>query len=900
MHGRDAEIRHVSGVVARGGVLVVRGEAGTGKSMLLDHAAAVSGGAWLLRGAGGQVTLPFAALHQVPAPVLGFVDRLPDTQAASLRSAVGLGSGAADPLRVALGAVGVPAEAAAERPVVCLVDDAHRLDRASAEVLSFVAARLPDRVALVIATRDAGGFTGLPESVSDGLVSGGLVLSGLVLSGLDPAAAAALLDARHPGLAGHVRERVVRETGGNPAALLAVPVALTGGQRRGDEPLPGVLPLPASVRQAHLPASTDDVLLLVAAEEEGDLDAVLRAAGADHSGALSRLEAAENAGVLVVGMTADGPRVRFRHPPQRLAVYHDAPFTRRAAAHRALAAVLTDPYRRARHLTAAGAGPDDVVAADLARVAVGAAPGIASRTLEQAAWLTGSPVERAGRLRAAGEAAHAASRHDRARSLADQAERTHPDPVVRAESRLLRAEVEFDAGSMRAAAPELLVESVTPIAADHPGLAATMLVQAVKAGWFGNDVAGLRRAVEGLERLDLPPDSGMASLVRTVSGLSRLVHGEVDDAVAYLRAGSRPRHPSAADHASTSVHATTALMLGDDRLAVETARALVAGCRTDELRGRLPATLALLATQQMTAGEYRGARATATEGLALAVELGQVNHESLLLAVLAWLDAVAGRVESCLELSARALRLAEANGVVVSTAVARWALGLLWLGDGQPDRALEQFTPLGSHPIVRLKQTADLVEAAWRAGRVEVAEPDLARFEVWAEGTGLITARALAARSRALVTGDEEAFLAALRLHDRADPTYPRLFDRARTGLLYGEWLRRARRRADARVRLRAAEEGFAQVGATGWAERARHELRATGAGGATAADLVGLTPQELRVVRLAGTGLANREIGARLFLSPRTVSYHLYKAFPKLGVRSRGELARLLAGEPG
>ncbi|MQA86023.1 MAG: AAA family ATPase [Streptosporangiales bacterium] len=916
LFGRDDERRLVERMIAEAraghsGVLVLRGEVGVGKSALLEYAGASAEGMRVLRSHGvqGDAELPFAALHQLLRPLSGRLEGLPDPQAGALRGAFGLApTGSVDRLLVALGVLTVLSEAADERPVLCLVDDAQWLDQPTADTLRFVAHRLvAERILLLFAVREgaADPFPGLPE---------------LRLRGLGEQAATALLAERYPELSVEIRERIVAETGGNPLALSDLPGALTEEQRAGQAPLLGPLPLPDHLQRTYLeqvrglPETTGTALLAAAAEDHGELSLVLRAAAELGVGA-DAFDAAEAVGLVGIDDAPGGGRVVFRHPLMRAAVYRSAPFTRRLAVHRALARALdpeTDADRRAWHLAAATTGPDESVAAELERSSQRArhrgGPAAAATALERAAWLSVSTTDRALRLIAAAEAANAAGHPGRAETLAGQAEKIETDSAMQARIRLLRATIAFESGSP-ATTHGLLLGGAAPISADHPELAASMLVDAIKNGWFSNDLARAGEAAAALEAIRLPEDSRLRPLVRTVLGLV-VIFGrdgsDRDHAVTQMRQGVDARTLLSTDShpLGTILTSLAATVLGDDADAIEVAESAVAVCRTSGQIGWLPLALQILASVEIMTGQHRFARANASEGLALAGTLGQDNRVCHFRCVLAWLDAVAGNEESCRELAARGLRHAETQRIAPSAALAYWALGLLDLGLGRPEQALEHLLPrspeTGGHPLVRIMQTPDLVEAATRVGAGDEVRPYLVRFEAWAVDVDRPWPKAAVARCRALLAADENAeeqFLAALRLHDDVDGSgHPRPYDRARTELLYGEWLRRVRRRADARMPLHSAAEVFEQLGAVPWARRANAELRATGRSlrTATPSTVATLTPQELQVVRLASTGASNREIAAQLFLSPRTVGYHLYKAFPKLGISSRAELAHL------
>ncbi|MFG1978334.1 ATP-binding protein [Nonomuraea fuscirosea] len=941
LYGREGELRRIRSFLdairaGRSEVLLLTGGPGAGKTALLDQAVSQAEGdatgLRLLRANGveSEADLPFAALHQLLRPLLPGMSALPAPQAAALSRAFGLGADAAadagGDLAASLGVLTLLSEAAGEGPVLCVVDDAHWLDAPSVGALGFVARRpAAEAIGLLLAARDghAARFSGLPE---------------LPVPGLDRRAATALLAERHPRLAAHVRERIATETGGIPLALHDLPGALSDSQCAGRTPPLGPLPLPERLRRLYagrvraLPAGTGLLLLAAAAEDRGDLDAVLRAAG-DLGARAADLDAAEQAGVITIEEAPDGRCVRFRHPLVRSAVYHDAPFSRRLAVHQALAAAL-DPERAAWHRAAAATGPDTAVARDLERGAGEAlrrgAPGSASIALERAAWLTASAPDRADLLVSAAEAAGRAGDLDRADALADRAARAGADVAGQARLGLLRAEAAFDRGSP-AEVHRLLLDRSAPITDTHPELAVTMLLDAVKNGWFLNDPARTLAAAKALAAVPLPHASELTPLVHTVLDLIQVI----DDAdvaagdTAGSRAGSAlPRGPTAQLGGTTSgtksagpqrdtslgdtplgaILAAAAAMTGDDMAVSDVASEAVRACRAAGRIGWLPLALQLLASAELLSGRFPLARATATEGLELAAELGQGNRICHFQGVLAWLDAIAGEEESCRDLATRCLRHAEAQRIPPSAAIASWALGLLDLPLGHAEQALAHLLPhteaTGGHPLIALMRTPDLVEAAVRARRPELSEPHLARYAEWSARAGRDWALAALHRCQALLAErDDDAerhFRTALELHARAEFTdRPRVFDQARTRLVYGEWLRRTRRRAEARKPLRAAYDAFDRIGATVWARRAEAELRATGhsanpASPATA-ELATLTAQELQVVRMATTGASNREIATQLFLSPRTVAYHLYKAFPKLGVSSRVELTALL-----
>ena len=917
LFGRSRELQRIDRLVADlvdgvPGHLVIRGEVGSGKSVLLDHAAGCGGDdVQVLRGYGVQseAELPFAGLYQLLRPLLDRVDDLPEPQALALRGAFGvIPSGEVDRMLVGLGALTLLSEAVEERPLLCLIDDAQWLDEPSADTLRFVAGRLvAERIGLLFAVRDQETvwFPAAPE---------------VRLAGLDSAAATALLAQRHPDLTGDVIRRVIEETSANPLALTEIPGALSPAQRAGIEPLAGPLPLPERLQaiyqgQLHkLPESTRAILLLSAAEESCNLAVVLRAArrcGLDPAS----LQPAEAAGLVRTEDAVSGRRIVFRHPLLRAAVYNAARVSERIDAHRRLAGVLDpelEPDRRAWHLAATVTGPDERIAAELDRCAQRAlqrgGPGTASTAFEKAAWLTESTSERASRLSAAAQAANLAGQPGRAERLVVQSDRLSTDPLLRARNRRVSASISFDSGSSLTT-HTLLLTDIGEIAAADPELAALLLVDAVRNAWFANDRGWSREAIRELHTLHLPAGSPTRSAVRVVLELSDrlevLTGGEPLGLPASYDAAAESRSP-----AELVLQAAADLSLADDDEALVAAETAVRVCRTTGQLGLLVLSLQILATVELLTGRYRYARANATEGLELSTVLGQQNRTCHFEALLAWLEAVTGDAERCRHLATQALGHAEVHRVAPVVAIGRWALCLCDLGRGRPEEALElpifQETRTAEHPLISVRQTPDLIEAAARTDRREDVLDRLARLSAWATDSGRPAARAVELRCRALLADDDtttgKLYQQALEMHDAATRGgQPRPFDRARTQLLYGEWLRRQRRPAEARIPLRAAANTFDQLGAMPWSDRAASELRAAGVTGRAlqAPPLDSLTPQEVQVVRLARQGANNREIGAQLFLSPRTVAYHLQKVYRKLSIRSRIELTHLPLDTP-
>ncbi|MFD0690168.1 AAA family ATPase [Actinomadura fibrosa] len=903
LRGREKQRARIGALVeaareGRGGVLVVRGEAGIGKTALLDDAArtADAEGVRVLRatGAEAEAQLPFAALQMLLRPVLPRLDGLPEVQASALRAALGLARpDGADRFLVGLAVLTLLSDLAADRPVLCLADDAHWLDPSSAGALLFAARRLgAERVAMVLAARDGFAAPGLPE---------------LPLDGLDRDAAAALLADSAPDLAGGVRDRVIEEAAGNPLALLELPRGLDRAERTGQAPPPPALPATGRVlaafgdRAERLPERARLALTVAAAEGTGDLGTVLAAARLLGATA-DDLAACERAGLL---RTA-GARIAFRHPLVRAAAYQRAPLTARLAVHTALAD-STDGDRRALHRAAASPAPDEDVAAELERAADGSrgrgGPATASSLYEHAARLSPAPDDRTRRLIRAAQSAIAGGRTGRAAELAGRAAGRDLAPGPRAELTMVRATAEFERCAPAGTARDL-ADAAAAVAPADPGLAVTLLVMAAGNAWSAGEDGEVRRAAAlaagigpaAVGACTTRASGETASATAALVGLGRIAARDAASGVPLLRdtlEAARADPPGSL--IARLLVLSLALLLGEDEAAAELAAADVAHARRSGLAGALPAALQVLAETQVAAGLHRDAAATVAEALGLARETGQRHREGRLAAVTARIAAVGGDEERCAAGAAAAGR-----SVAEAAAAGAAALGLLHLGLGRHETALrvleEAVTGPARHTAAAVFALPDLVEAAVRAGVPARAEAARERFAAWAAAIDRPWASAVALRCRALLSPADETFAAAVDLHGRGG----RPFERARTELLYGEWLRRARRRSDARVPLRSALAAFERLGAAPWAARVRAELRATGETAPAPppdGDPLGrLTPQELQIVRLAAAGASNRDIAARLFLSHRTVEYHLYKAYPKLGVASRAELARFAA----
>jgi len=899
----------------RSGVLVVRGDPGVGKTALLDYAAAVAGAAahghgappgatgagvatpgvgsfQVIRGAGVQseADLSFAGLHVLLGSALNRRFALPRPQRNALDVAFGLRrAGPGERFLVGLAVLSLLAELAKDGPLLCLMDGAHWLDRSSAEALLFAARRLDsERIAIIFAARDHDApfpAPGLPV---------------LRLGGLDAASAAELVNEHGAGLSPDVRCRVLAEARGNPLGLLELcaayhdhpPAAGPGGA---DPALTDRLRQAFEGQVRRLPDNTQTLLLVAAAEGSGDLGAALDAARL--LGVVTAdIGPAEQAGLIRIA----GGTVTFRDPLVRAAAYQAAVVSRRLAVHRALADVLRNPAdadRRAWHLAAAATRPDDEVAAELERTAAEAGVrngyAAAAAAYDRAVQLTTDPAVQAGRLTLAAAAAAEIGEFERASDLAARAAARATHPIVQARLASVRALADFAQGRV-AAAYRLLADVAARIADSDPSAAARMLMHAMLIAWLLGDRGLIDETAGRLRVLCGTVAESLAPLVQlTLRAAAQAAERQGDDLPRLAELAAKARSSRADHRGDLAVIAIVSLATGLNADARDLLAELAADARAQGRIGWLPTVLTCLAQAQLFDGRHRDAQASATEALRLARDTGQPQWVSELSGIMAYLAAVEGDQERCRRLVDAALAEPATDLTSAARPWGHWALGLLDLGRGRADGALAQLEAIAWGPVryhaSALRSVPDLVEAAVRLGQRDRVHAPLARFCAWAQRAGERSTDALAERCRALDGADADAerhYLAALRLHDES-------FEQARTQLLYGAWLRRARRKAEARTQLRAAADYLDRTGAAPWAAGARAELIATGVTTPQPgrAGLPRLTPQELQVARLAAQGLSNRDIAAQLFLSPRTVGYHLYKAYPKLGVTSRREL---------
>lgn len=909
--GREAETARIANLLAeaqigRSRALVVQGEAGIGKSSLLRYAVAQAGAMIVLRARGveSESELAFAALGDLFRPVLDHLIQLPEPQAAALAGALGLTPPVpGDRFTICAGTLNLLAAVAEVAPVLAVVDDAQWLDSSSTEALLFAARRLESEgVALLLAVREgeAGAFS----------TSG---LDHLVLTGLRHEHARELLSSRlQHEPAPEVAERLVRGTHGNPLALVEIPALLTEGQLAGSEPMEEPLPATPAVERAFLrqiEALDQDArgaLLVAAASESDRLDVIERALavlGLDPEA----LEPAEKTGLISV----EGDVLEFRHPLLRAAVYHSATGGARRQAHDALAKTAAGERtdQRAWHLAAAAAELDEDVASALEQAALEARErgghAEAALTLERASQLTADEGEQARLLFEAADDTRIAGRAGRALELLERALVTTREPRARAGIQHLRGAVEMWSGAPRDA-HELLVEEASRVGELNPGKAARMLTDASWACLMAGDI---RTGLETAERAQSPAEKASSATqihAAGVLGVALLLAGRTGEAFPLLER-FQPLLEST-DFGRVRQLVTPAQVLTwieEYDLARRLFTQMIDAARRQSALGYLPYPLAGLSELDFRTGNWAAASAGAAEAIRIAEETGQHVSHAFSLVCLARVEAGQGREEDCRAHVIRAGEIAPVEiGAIVAYAMS--TLGFLELGLGRSEDAAARLDTLARQVRKRgLEEPAvvqwapDLIEAHIRSGSTEDAARELDVFGGQADETQRNWALAAKARCRGLLASDEEfeeSFVQAIELHART----PTPFEHARTELCFGERLRRSRRRTDARKALRSALDAFERLGADPWAERARIELAASGETARRRMPSASnqLTPQELQVALVVGQGATNREAGAALFLSPKTIDAHLGRIYRKLNVRSRTDLGQVLAGE--
>ena len=879
-----------------GQALVVRGEPGVGKTVLLDYLAgrATRSGCRVVRAAGVQseLELAFAGLHQLCAPMLEHAESLPEPQREALRTAFGLSAGPVpDRFLVGLAVLGLLSETAGERPLICVIDDMQWLDHASAQALGFAARRLAaDPVGLVFAARAPGqDAAGLPELAVEGLAErDARELLESVLTGP--------LDAR-------VRDRVIADTHGNPLALLELPRGLTPAQLTGGFGPSGAVPLDGRIEEsfgrqlATLPAQTRRLVQLAAADPTGDPVLVWRAAGwlAIGAGAAGPAEEA--------GLAEFGARVRFRHPLVRSAAYRSASAQTRQELHGALAEVTdpaADPDRRAWHRAQAAPGPDEEVAAELEQSAGRAQRrgGLAAAAafLERSAGLTLDPARRAQRALAAAQAKYRAGALDAARFLLAMAQAGPLDELQRARGDLLRAQIAF-ASSHGRDAPPLMLSAAKQLEALDVGLARETYLEALTAALFVGRLSPAVGDVARAARMAPAPLAPARASDLLLDGLALLVaEGYAAGTPALRRAllAFRGQDISAEEGLSWLWLAGRAAMaVWDDETWHILASRHVKLARDVGALSELPLAVRSRILLHAHAGELEEGAALIAEAEAVADATGSQLGPYGALGVAAF----RGREAEATELIQAAMddvtSRGEGRGVT-----SQYAAAVLYNGLGYYDKALAAAELMCEYDDIGVLgwSLTELVEAAVRSGQPARASDALQRLSAMTRASGTDWAVGTEARSRALLSEGQTAENCYREAIERLGRTRMRPAV-ARAHLLYGEWLRREDRRRDARAELRTAHGLFTTMGIEAFAERARRELLATGdtVRKPTVETVSELTAQEAHIARLAVEGRTNAEIGAQLFLSTRTVEWHLGKVYTKLAIGSRRELRRAL-----
>ncbi|NIK61313.1 helix-turn-helix transcriptional regulator [Kribbella shirazensis] len=882
----------------RSAALVLRGEAGIGKSALLDYLVEQSTGCRVVRTAGVQseMELSYAGLHQLCGPLLDQLGELPAPQRDALATAFGLEDGET-PSRflVSLAVLSLLADAAADQPLVCVVDDAQWLDHASAQTLAFIARRLQaESILFVFGLRDPspGGeiLGGLPELRIDGLTEGyaRALLSSVVIGRLDD----------------RVRDRIVAETRGNPLALLELPRGLTAAELAGGFARPDARPLSGQIEQGFvdrirtLPAGTQRLLCAAAAEPTGDVTLLLRAA--------ERLDVASDTTLTtdVSGLLTFDSRVRFRHPLARSAAYRVADLETRRAVHRALAEATDeqlDPDRRVWHLARAASATDEAVAAELERSAdrARARGGVAAAAafLGGAVELTPDPTRRGSRALAAAQAKYQAGAFDAALELAATAELSPLDELDSALLSLLRGQILDTTRSSSSGVPLLLDAAGRLEALDVARARATYrdaLHAAINAqGFAGPDVLAISRAVlsgprpgrRSREQLLL---DGVATMITqgyaagaptVLRGLRGFEEGElsVQDGLGWLPLASR-----------------MAGELWDSRRWSSITGDLVDVARDTGALAALLLALLLRIPNRVAAGDIAAAESVAAEMAAV----GEATGAGFLVPYAAvFIEPWKGNEAATHRAIVLLTEHLSTRGQTKTYGDTQWAAAVLFNGLGRFDEAQAAARRASENPDelgLASRALVELVEASARLRQPEEADDAVRRLSAMAAAADTDYAHGIALRCQALVSDDAgEYYQESIR---RLGATEMQL-DLARTRLCYGEWLRRAGRRTDARTQLAEAHEALSSFGAAGFAERARRELLATGTAvrPRAVATYQALTAQEAQIARLAGDGLTNPEIGARLFISRHTVDWHLRKVYAKLGITSRRELRAVL-----
>lgn len=901
--GRARQQRRITDLIdaarrGRSGVLTIRGEAGIGKTALLLDAAAQCADFRILHisGAESEMELAYAAVQQLCAPLIDLFGSLPEPQERALRVAVGIGTGdPPDRLLVGLAVLTLLGEAGRVRPTLCVVDDAQWVDAASLQALAIVARRIHvDSVAMLFAARDRGAdreLSGLPE---------------LFVNGLDDDDAAALLAASVPGrISDRMREMIILEAAGNPLALQELHDALTPEALAGGDGVVGLMSRADRIEHTYgvrfraLPEDTRTLLLLAAADQAGRPDWFWTAAADLGVGGEAVFEAEE-----AELITFNDKRIHFRHPLMRAAVYRSAAVHERQRVHAALAGAVDDPAAedcRTWHLAHAASLPDEHVAGELERSAqrAYARGGVAASAsfLAHAARLTPDRARRAERALAAAQANLDAGAPSGAARLLSVAERATDSDVLKARTELVRAKISF-ASNRRGDAAPLLLAAAKRLEPFDPRVARETYLEAVTAAVLAGRLAHGQNhsalAVAEAARQAPPAASPPRAVDLLLDGLVvRLAEGLV--AAAPLLKGAlaqyvREENEGTADPRWHDITHRVCLDLLDQ----ETYNFLVVR-QVERLRSAGALTVLGLALQThaavcIGAGNFDQAATLLNESDGIIAATGNPLPNSVRTYLLAW----RGEEQHCRELMQTTIEHARSRGEGFDITGVHYAAATLHNGLGQYEEALAAGVSGTRHDDLGMRGVllVELIEAAVRCGEMSVARDALVRLKEQTDVSGTPTALGMAARSTALVSDGpaaEDGYREAL-LHLERSPRFVLL---PRTHLIYGEWLRRAKRKGDARVQLRLAYDMFTQMGAEGFAQRARRELRATGEVLLSRSKSTGtrLTAQEGQIASLARHGYTNAEIAGQLFISPRTVEWHLGRIFAKLGVTSRREL---------
>ena len=887
-------------VAAHGRALVIRGEPGIGKSRLLAEASrgARDRGLSVLTTTGveSEAHLPFAGLHQLLRPVRARVAELPAAQRAVLDAAFGLTDDAApEYYRIAMAALDLLSDIAADAPVLLVIEDAQWLDGPTSEVLAFIARRIEsDPIIALVGVRD-----GYPSPLAAAR------LPEHRLTGLDDATSGDLLDAVAPSLPLATRTRILREAAGNPLALLELPAA--AGALGDGQWVSGGLPLTERLEQAFaarvsdLPEATRLVLLVAALNDGDSVEEILRAAGAV-AGTDLELEVAAPATEVGI-LDPDAKWLRFRHPLIRSAIAQSAGVGARRRVHEALASVLGDRDRRAWHRAALLSGEHEDVALELEAAGTRAqhrgALAVAVTAMRRAAEL-GDPASRSRRLLGAAALAVELGRPDAVEPLLAEVNQLALGALDRArvtwveEIAVTRPIGHAERiGSLVAAAEHAGAEGDRELQVDLLWLVAS------RAWWVDPGAAARALLIDAAHRLgDVDADDPRVFAIHAYADPL----GHAAGVLARLRreAGKEHLDSNAARFFGPAALVVGAFDLGNDFLA-----AAVDGLRTEGRLGHLPRLLTLYSSMAARLGDWELAISAAEEARRLAEEFAEPQWQAAADTVISLVAAMRGDEEKAESLAAQAEMVAEPAGANITMAFAQFGKVLAALGSGRHSDAFAHaervFDPGDSayHPVISSWLIADLAEAARPLGRLQAARSRVAQVEAITSATGETWITLVLRHAQALVADGPKAgerFQEALA----GDLTrWP--FQRARIQLAYGQWLRRQRRVAESRGVLRTARETFDALGCAPWGDQARRELRASGERSRRrlpeARDQ--LTAQELQIAQLAAEGLSNREIGQRLYLSHRTISTHLYRVFPKLGITSRVELSRALAPRP-